>query len=42
MELNPELTCALDVDFIVNLMHLELINFYDLSPHSVSALVPLN
>ena len=42
MEYNPELTCALDVDYIVNLMHLELIRFYDFFPHSAFALVPLN
>lgn len=42
MEYNPELTCALDVDYIVNLVHLELIRFYDFSPHSAFALVPLN
>ena len=42
MEYNPELTCALDVDYIVNLMHLELIRFYDFVPHSAFALVPLN
>ena len=42
MEYNPELTSALDINFIVNLMRLELTRFYDFSPHSAFALVPLN